>query len=410
VTQEDNKLTRRDFLRQTAGAAAGLAAMSALAPSRALGANDRINMGFIGLGGQGTHHLRNFVEISKNPAEKVQVIAVCDIYEPRKKRAQEISGGKLFHDYRELLQMPDLDAVLIASPDHWHARMTIDAMEAGKDVYCEKPMTLYWDEAKRVAQAADRLGRIVQVGAQGASDDLAWQANTLIREGAIGKLLWSHNSYCRNSRDGEWNWHIDPDASPQNLDWKAFLGSAPQRPFDKERYFRFRKYWDYSGGIATDLFYHALTHLQIALGPEFPIRVSAAGGIYEFQDREVPDTYHTLIEYPTNHSVALTSSMANYDSLPEVIHGHRSTLTYEAGQVVVRPQDPFRSETVERHVPGQPRADHTRNFLDCVRSRQQPHCSAQTGYRIMVAIALGVMAYRQQKVIHFDPVKQEVLA
>jgi predicted dehydrogenase len=407
---EDNKITRRDFLKQATGAAVGLAALGGIAPGRVLGANDRINMGVIGCGGQGTHHLRRLVEMSKNPDEKVQVVAVCDIYEPRKQRAKDISGAKLFHDYREMLQLPDLDAVLLGTPDHWHARMTIDAMEAGKDVYCEKPMTLYWDEAKRVAQAADRLGRIVQVGAQGTSDDVAWQANKLIREGAIGKLLWSHTGYCRNSKEGEWNWYIDPDASPKNLDWKAFLGSAPWRPFDKERFFRFRKYWDYSGGIATDLFYHALAHLQIALTPEFPIRVSATGGICEFHDREVPDTFHMLIEYPTNHSVVLTSSMANYNSLGEVIHGHHATLRYEGGNVVVQPQDMFRAEATEQRVPEQPRADHHHNFFDCIRSREQPHCSAQTGYRIMVAIALGVMAYRQQKVVRFDPDKQEVVA
>jgi hypothetical protein len=230
----------------------------------------------------------------------MKVIAVCDIYEPRKQRAKDICGGQLFHEYTDLLALDDLDAVVIATPDHWHARISIDAMNAGKDVYCEKPMTLYWEEAKEVARTQALTGRVMQVGAQSASEDRVWKANEVIRSGALGKLLWSQGGYSRNSRDGEWNWYIEPEASPQNLDWKRFLGSAPQRPFDPERFFRFRKYWDYSGGIATDLFYHTLAHMEIALTPEFPRRVSAGGGIFIFHDREVPDTFHMLIDYPTD--------------------------------------------------------------------------------------------------------------
>lgn len=409
---ENTKMTRRDFLRQgAAGAAAlGIASWGRMASARALGANDRINMGVIGCGGMGTGHLRRMVDMSRNPAEKIQVVGVCDIYEPRKERAKAISGARVFHDYREMLEMPDLDAVLIATPDHWHAQMTIDAMEAGKDVYCEKPMTLYWHEAKRVAQTAERLGRVVQIGAQGSSDDLAWQANRLIREGAIGKVLWSQAGYSRNSRDGEWNWYIEPGASPQNLDWERWLGPAPKRPFDPERYFRFRKYWDYSGGIATDLLYHALAHLEIALGPEFPVRVSATGGIYVFHDREVPDTFHVLIEYPTGHSVVLVSSMCNDESLPDRICGHEATITFEGGHVVVTPQGAYADERAAMRVPRQPRSDHLHNFLECVRSRKQPHLNAQAGYRVMVAIALSVMAYREGRTIHFDPEKEEVIA
>ena len=288
--------------------------------------------------------------------------------------------------------------------------MSIDAMTAGKDVYCEKPMTLYWEEAKEVARVQAATGRVMQVGAQSCSEDRVWKARDVISQGKLGKVLWTTGSYSRNSREGEWNWWIDPAANPQNLDWKRFLGAAPQRPFDVERFFRFRKYWDYSGGIATDLFYHTLAHLEIALTPEFPKRVSAAGGIFAFHDREVPDTLHMLIDYPADHTVVLTSSMANRQSVDDVIRGHEATLYFEDPGVVVRPEDEYKNERPELRIAQEPRADHMPNWLECLRSRKQPHLDAQAGCRIMVAIALGVMSYRQGKVIHFDPVKQEVVA
>ncbi|UCH36736.1 MAG: Gfo/Idh/MocA family oxidoreductase [Armatimonadota bacterium] len=406
---EDKKITRRDFLRQSAIAAAA-AGMYSMASPNALGANDRLNFGVIGCGGRGTGLLQDLVNRSKNADANMKVVAVCDIYEPRKERAKGICGGELFHEYTDLLAMDDLDAVVIGTPDHWHARMSIDAMNAGKDVYCEKPMTLYWDEAKEVARVQAMTGRVMQVGAQSASDDRFWKANEVIRQGGVGKLLWTQGGSNRNSREGEWNWWIDPAASPDNLDWKRFLGSAPERPFDPERFFRFRKYWDYSGGIATDLFYHSLAHLQIALTPEFPKRVSAGGGIFAFHDREVPDTYHTIIDYPTHHTVVLTSSMANRQGVEDIIRGHEATLYFRGRGVVVEPENEYKDERQGLEVPSEPRPDHMTNWLECVRSRKQPHLDAQAGYKVMVAIALGVKAYRENTVVQFDPEKERIVS
>ncbi len=408
---DDKRINRRSFIaRSAAGAAAlGSGALSAPATGAVLGANDRINIAVIGCGGQGTGHLRRLVDRAKDPEQKLKVIGVCDVYEPRKERAEGISGAPVFHHYQDLLDVADLDAVVIATPDHWHAKISIDALEAGKDVYCEKPMTLYWEEAKEVAQVVRRTGRVFQVGVQSTSDDIFWQANRLIREGKIGKLLWSQSGYCRNSRDGEWNYRIDENASPDNLDWETWLGPAAKRPFDPERYFRFRKFWDYSGGIATDLLYHALGHMAIALGPEFPTRVSASGGIYVQHDREVPDTYHTMIEYPSGHTVVLTSSMANRQGVPEIIRGHEATLYFEGGKAIVRPEKEFENDREEIQVGPEPRPDHMTNFLECVRTRAKPHCDAETGYKVEVAIALGVRAYREGKVMKFDPEKEEVI-
>ena len=410
----DGKITRRDFLKGSAaaGTAIGFGLMESgavMAAPRVLGANDRILIGMIGVGNRGNHHLQDLLKKSKDPTFKHAIVAVCDVYEARKQRAKDATGGEVYHDYRKLLERPEIDAVVIATPDHWHARMAIDAMEAGKDVYLEKPMTYTWQEAKEVAAVTARTKRVLQVGAQSCSGDQWWQARKLIQDGAIGKVLWTSSSLSRNSTRGEWNYAIDDGASPDNLDWKAWLGSAPKRPFDKERYFRWRKYWDYSGGIATDLFYHQLSHLQIALGPEFPSRVSAGGGIYVQPDRDVPDTFHMIVDYPSKHSIVLCSSMANRQGVTELIRGHEATIYFEDPGVVVRPEDEFKDQRTEVKVTREPRAEHMQNWLECIRTRNKPHLDADTGYRIMTAIALGVESYRKEKVMRFDPEHERVI-
>ncbi|MBP6963351.1 MAG: Gfo/Idh/MocA family oxidoreductase [Armatimonadetes bacterium] len=409
--KQDRSFSRRDFIKGSA-AAIGLGIIGAgpsMAAPRVLGANDRILIGVIGCGGKGTDHLRKLVEKSKDPAARIAVVAVCDIYEPRKDRGKRTCGGDVYHEYRKLLERSDLDAVVIATPDHWHARMATDAMEAGKDVYLEKPMTYTWEEARELVGVVKQTGRVLQVGAQSCSDDRWWKANKLIRDGAIGKVLWTTGSFSRNSTRGEWNYPIDEGANADNLDWKAFLGSAPKRSFDVERFFRWRKYWDYSGGIATDLFYHVLSHLQIALGPEFPKRVSAGGGIYVQHDRDVPDTFHMIIDYPSDHSVVLCSSMANRQAIPELIRGHEATMYFEGPGVVVRPEEEFADRRQEISVALEPRLGHMENWLDCIRTRNRPHLDVETAYRTMVAIGLGVQSYRKERVMKFDPEKQRVV-
>ena len=412
----EQELTRRDFLKGAAGAAIAMGLPTVMATPRALGANDRIHLGLIGCGGMGFGHLQDFVKMGKDGTENVEMIAVSDIFQPRMDSGCKTCGGQAFHDYRKLLELKDLDGVVIATPDHWHSRMTIDAMEAGLDVYCEKPMTLYWEQAKEVYQAAQRTGRVVQVGSQGTQDPRWLQANELIRKGALGKLLWSQTSISRNSRDGEWNYYgIDHNAGPHNLDWKAFLGPAPQRPYDPERFFRWRKYWDYSGGIATDLFTHVLHALELALGPEFPKRVVAGGGIYVHKDREVPDTFHAIIDYPSEHSVVVVSSMENEQGVPVVIRGHEATMYLSGGDIKISPERLFADEREEMSVPvpGVAVGDHYQhrmNFLQCMRTREKPRCNVELGYKVTTAIALAVRSYRENKAMCFDPVKQELIA
>ena len=410
-------------------AAAGLAAVSKLRgagaakPARVVGANDRIRIGMIGLGNKGRGHQRQLAARIETKGD-VEVVAVSDIYSKRLAEGAERSGVSKkdrLHDYRELLARPDIDAVWVCTPDHWHAPMAIDAMRAGKDVYLEKPMTLEIEEAREIAEEVKRTGRVLQVGSQHTSDLRYHRARDVIEKGWIGKVLWAQNTYSRNSVYGEWNYRIDEEGTPENIDWKAFLGSAPKRSFSADRYFRWRKYWDYSGGIATDLFYHRLAPLVQMAGIDFPTVVGGHGGIYVHKDREVPDTYATTVEY-NDWYATLASSMGNaagVKHLPTVVYGHEATITFENGAVVVTPEYQFRKKfeaatgQLERLVieveQEDVSADHIDNFLASVRSRKQPVFHADFGYRVMTAIKMGVDSYREGRLLGWDAAKERVV-
>lgn len=418
----NGRMPRRDFLkRSVAGASAigAIAGMTRRGVAQAgaggiLGANDRVRLGVIGCGGLGySHHIPTIVAMSKDKQFNVELAAVCDIYEPRKQRARERSGAELFHDYRRMLDRKDIHGVVIVTPDHWHARMTLDAMEAGKDVHVEKPMTLHWEEAKQVYEAAERLKRVVQVGAEGTSRDAYWQARRAIEEGRIGKVVWVTGGVYRNVRGGDWNYPIDKDCTPKTLDWDAFLGPAPKRPFDPERYFRYRKYWDYSGGVAHDLIAHVLSALQTCVGAEFPRRVSAAGGIYCHHDRETPDTFSMQVEYPSGYMGTLFCTQTTEQGVELAIRGEKGTIRFdsprdEGGKVLGTAERPYADEVKAFEIPSQPRASHPVNFLDCMRSRARPHCDVLTGYKVMVALDLANRSWREGKMFTFDAENQRV--
>jgi predicted dehydrogenase len=414
--------SRRDFLRRASAAVSVAPALSARpikpsvsarSASRVIGAGDRINLGMIGIGGNGFGNLRSFVEQSGEKKD-VQIVAVSDIYTKRKERARttaKLEQKDVHHDYRDLLARPDVDGVFISTPDHWHAQMAIDAMAAGKDVYLQKPMTYTIEEARQVADAAAKYKRVLQVGSQHLSDPRWHKAHELIAAGEIGELLWAQTTYSRNSKEGEWNYFVDEEGTPENIDWQRWLGTAPKRPFSAERYFRWRKYWDYSGGIATDLFYHRLGPILYAMGAQFPTRVSSSGGIYVQKDREVPDTYATTVEFP-NFYVTLSSSMANAAGnkyFPEVIYGHKGTIVMGADGLSVMPEGAkegtWKEVAITRAAPIN--RLHTDNYLECMRTRQQPVLNPELGYKIMAAIRLGVDSYREGKVKFFDASAQK---
>jgi predicted dehydrogenase len=317
----------------------------------------------------------------------------------------------------------------VATPDHWHARVALDAMRAGKDVYLEKPMVHTIEEAHQIVDTVKETGRVVQVGSQTTSGKQWWKAKELIAAGAIGHMIMSQGSYHRNSIEGEWNWPIDPGAGPDKkgddyVDWKTWLGPAPVRPWDPDRFFRFRKFWDYSGGIATDLFFHVAAPLNICWPqPQFPRRVVGSGGIYVFKDtREVPDTFHLMAEYAEGHSVVLTSSMANSQHIPGLIRGHMGTIIMVDHGRFESPTDhitlipetrvtaddelyevTYGCDPLAVPVPYEDSLEaHIRNFLDCMRTRKKPTLDVETAARAQVLISMSVESYRQNRVLYFN--------
>ncbi|MBK9312968.1 MAG: Gfo/Idh/MocA family oxidoreductase [Acidobacteria bacterium] len=424
-----DKIARRDFVKTGLAAAGASVVLKTPVHARVIGANDRINIGVIGVGGRGSSVMRWAMEIGKT-TRPAQIVAVCDVYQKRLNKAKETSGAELATlDYHEVLARKDIDAVIIATPDHWHAPIAIDAMKAGKDVYLEKPMTRTVEEAKKVYEVQQATGRILQVGSQTTSSDQWWKARKAIEDGMIGQLLMSQGSYHRNSIEGEWNYTIDPKAGPNAsgedyLDWKMWLGSAPKRAYSAERFFRFRKYWDYSGGIATDLFYHVVAPLNICWGePQFPHKVMASGGIYVFKDgREVPDTFHLIAEFPKGHSLVLSSSMANSQHIPGLIRGHEGTIMMvpegrfegRVDHISVTPERIAKKKFVEKYgteamiIQTEKREDHMENFLRCVKTREKNVLDALTAYKAMTTIGMAVQSYREGKALYFNESTQRV--
>ena len=230
----------------------------------------------------------------------------------------------------------------------------------------------------------------------------------------LGKVVWATGGVYRNAPGGDWNYPINPECTPKTLDWDRWLGPAPKRPFEPERFFRYRKYWDYSGGLAHDLISHILSALQIAIGPEFPSRVSAAGGIYCHPDRETPDTFHMMVEYPSNYVATLFSTQTTDEGIEMAIRGEKATLHFGRGKHGerigrVEPESPYADEIEPFEIPSEPRPDHDVNFIECMRTREAPHCDALTGYKIMVALGLAVRSWREGRMFTFDPEKQQIV-
>ena len=426
------KTTRRNFIKTTA-ASAGAFAFSSIFPSSVLGANDRVNMGIIGVGGMGTSHLNNLV---KHKDElNIDVTAVCDVYKRRVTKAMGICQGEGFMDYRKLLERKDIDAVLIATPDHWHAKMSIDAMDAGKHVYCEKPMTLTVEQALELRDAVKRYKKKFQVGPQATSMDQYWNAQKAIREGRVGKVTWAQGSYNRNVRGGAFNrWFlIDETAGPHMsgedyIDWDMWLGHkwqlATRIPWNHEHFFRFRKYFQYNGGVATDLLYHTLAPLLLSIvgeNGEYPHRVTAGGGLYILKDgRDIPDVFNMIVDYPSEFSVLLASILTNNTQLSEKIYGQYATIEFDGDARLIANGDfkeefrelngGFNEGTILSENRRGASADMEINFINAIRKDEKLFCNVDLGASTMVAIKMGVEAYRQNKTMLWDAKNEKVVS
>jgi predicted dehydrogenase len=423
-----DKPSRRD-LGKIAAASAGALAFASLVSADAPGANDRIQMGVVGVGGMGTGHVGGLVR--RREQDNVRVVAVCDVYQRRLNRARKLCDGEGYLDYRKLLDRKDIDAVLIATPDHWHAKIAGDALEAGKHVYVEKPMTHTVEQAIVLRNTVRRCKKVLQVGPQATGEDRYWQARAAIKEGRIGKVTWAQGSYNRNARECLFNVHqkIDPSAGPDKtgedyIDWDMWLGHkyglAPKIAWTPEHFFRFRKYWPYNGGVATDLLYHKLAPLLLAMAEPnsaYPLRVNACGGQYIEKDgRDIPDTFLLTIDYPQEFSIFLISTLTNDSQLPDRIYGKHGTMELN-GDPLLRFNGDFQQEFKARNdgkdearLATKPRRDMVGNFLDVIRGKGTLHCDVELGAATMVAIKLGVESYRQRKTMLWDSKTEKVVS
>lgn len=416
-------ITRRDFLKQSGLTATVATAWTARSYAGIAGANSRLRLGVIGCGGMANAHMSGLLTMKES--DNVEIAAICDVYQKRLDAAVQKTGGKPFSRYKDLLSQQDLDYVLIATPEHWHHQMTLDALDAGKHVYVEKPMTHTIREAQDVVKRAQASKLKLQVGVQGMSDESYEVANSYIREGTLGKVVMAQIDYSRNYAGDFWAYDLDPDAKPGvNLDWNAWLGPAPKRPWDPYRYFQWRRYWDYSGGIATDLFIHRVTRILKSVGLTFPERVVATGGTWNFTESiaEIPETFNMLLDYPGGPTVALISSMANDTPIDHVIRGHKATLQFNREGFVITPQ-----EAVREDLPGpeQRRARevrllnyrktgaedvklHHRNLHNAIRNGEELRCDVLLGYYGVVAACMGVQSFRERAYLKWNRERERV--
>lgn len=410
---DQREITRRRFLKGTTTASAALALSAGPALAQG-GASERVTVGVIGCGGMGSGHIGTLLGLRQQGL--VNIAAVCDVFDKRLEAAKARTGAKPFRDFRKLLDLKEIDAVLIATPDHWHAPITIAAADAGKDVYCEKPMT-YWknlQDPRDVVDAIARNKRVMQVGTNGISDTSYEQAAGRVRAGELGALIRAQASDLRNGPIGVYSPKSnDPAAVPgKTLDWDMWLGPAPKRPYEPGRYFAFRSFWDYSGGVCTDFFPHILTPLISVMGLEFPKRVAATGGRYFWDDgREIPDIFNLLIEYPSGPSIYLAGGLANDVNFPMQIAGQRATITFGGPGFIIDPQrsagNQAKREEVARKRGGSLEA-HWKDFLNSIHTRKKPRSHEIHGYHVMTALHMAVRSYLEGKVFEFDAEKERV--
>ncbi len=375
--------------------------------SRILGANDRIGLGVIGCGERGRHDMDQFQKHAD-----VDVVAVCDVYGEMIDRAQQkVPNARSFTDHRKLLEMKEVAAVLIATPDHWHARTAIDALNAGKDVYVEKPLTLKIAEGPEIVKAARVNERICQVGMQQRSGKHYLQAKREYMDaGRLGKVTlartWWHGNTYHLRRAPE-----RLREKPSNLEWARFLGPLKWRDWDPQQYWNWRAYLDFGGGQVTDLFTHWVDVVHMFLGQDIPVSAVAAGGVYAYKDgRTAPDTINVLLEYPGDLTVTFEATLAP-GIRGEAIEfcGAKGRLWISRGrfeyQEAVRGAQPV----VVQAEPGDMTLDHINNFLECVRTRKLPAGDVLIGHRSAQASHLGNIAYVEKRRLAFDPVREEIL-
>jgi len=425
-------LPRRQFLAQTAAVAGAGALLSACATDRAprsgpvpksarrLPVNDgkTIRMAVLGTGGMGTGHVESFINLNNAKRENVQIVALADVNDLHVARAKGICeknqpGVKVdtYRDYHDVLRRDDLHGVLIASPEHWHAKMAEDALAAGKDVYCEKPMTLKLDDALRLRKVVHaNPNMVLQVGTQYAALPKYREAKKVIESGELGPALWSQTGYCRNTPKGEWNYYtIDPNWKPGvNLDWQAWCGEMGEQPWDPKVYIRWRRYRKFSTGIIGDLLVHEMTPLFVSLNNAgWPVKVSAAGSHMIDTEMQNHDQVLLTVTFESGHTMLVVGNTNNENGLEKVIRCQKANIFLNSRHCVIRPEAAFSSEIEERTIQcpdvGNDQDQHRINWLRCIRERTQPDSNVEQGTKVMVVVDLATRALWDGGTWTFDP-------
>ncbi len=431
------EITRRQLLQ--AGAL-----LAATAPAARPAPSDRIAVGVIGTGSRGQELMDS---LQQDP--RSEIVAVVDAYKGRLERAVSRTKGraKIYPTHHELLAEKSIDAVVVATPDHLHKEIVIAAMRAGKDVYCEKPLTYRAADGLEIMAAARSTERMMQVGSQGVSSDIQRKAKDMIRAGKLGRITMIRAAYNRNSASGAWIYPIPPDASPETVNWDMFLGSATKRPYSPERFFRWRCYQEYSGGIATDLFVHLATTIHFLMDAKVPARVMAMGELYRWKDsRDVPDTLNAIMEYQEGFTVNLSSSFNNelstegqfqvlgtegavtigWDGLafhPEnVVEDNRWIVDawaqpledayYKDPKVIATEIEPAKrpKKEVERFKDEgpEPTLAHFNHFFDSVKSRQPYWENAAAGHHAAACAHMVNQSASQHRTVEWDFAKDDI--
>jgi predicted dehydrogenase len=395
-------LTRRSFLKSSAGVAAfGVPAVNVL------GANETLNVGCIGTGGRCRYLMKSLAKIPH-----VRIAAVCDVWDANLKLGRELAADKAFatKHHKELLERKDIQAVLIGTPDHWHVPMTVDACAAGKDVYVEKPLTHHLAEGKLVLDAQKKHRRVVQVGMQQRSMPHVQKAGELIRDGRLGTIHKVHLTWNRNTDRVR---RAKPSLDPKTVDWKAFLGNAPEQPFEEYRFRNWRWFWDFGGGIFTDLMVHFLDVAHWFLRLDHPLRAVSMGDHFSSKGIwQTPDTVQTLLSYPKNVQIHFEGTFSNARSGAMIeFMGTEATLYLDRGRYEIYPERPERKEepsdkqVLGKGIRGRDFYDkpdgellHLTNWIDCVRSRQEPSAPVAAGVSAASAAHLANRALREGQV------------
>ncbi len=433
---KSEEVSRRTFLKQSGAsalAAKTVVGVGSAAVLRAQGASQKLRIGFVGPGGRGMSHVRALCELQKGGAN-IELAAVCDVYSEHRQRAADYiketvgNAPTQYEDYREMFARENLDAVTVATPDHWHSTQTLEALHQGMDVYCEKPMTKTVQEAIDVMDAWNRTGRVMQVGVQSTSLPVWNRARDLMQSGQLGKVLMYQTEFFRNSAIGQWRYYkLTQEMNPANINWDMWLGReeglAPEMPFDRAVYIQWRRFWPFGAGMYTDLFVHRTTSMLKATGLRFPARVVGSGGIYlEYDGRGVPDVATVVAEFNEGVQGLVTATMCSQNTpIRQLIRGHYGAFVFGNGEeftgfdFIPEPESITGQSEETQRIEVEPEVKNTtlahfKNWLDAIWAGDPKACNnpPDLGAAAITLVNLGARSYREGKVFHFDPEAMQI--